>query len=66
MSTNTNNSAIASPARERLASLIAARDEISASVDRAQTAIDRLASAQTIETPIFPRLLVWTRSNLML
>jgi hypothetical protein len=53
MNTKSEDSApIASAARQRLATLIATREEISAAIDRAQTALDRLASAQTIDGPI--------------
>lgn len=47
---------IASPARQRLASLTAARDEISAAIDRATAALDRLISAQACQVPVVAEL----------
>jgi hypothetical protein len=57
LNTETQDAApIASPARQRLATMITARAEISAAIERAQAALDRLASAQTAEAPLVAEL----------
>ena len=47
---------VASAARERLATMITAREELFASIDRASAALTRLASAQTADVPIVGEL----------
>jgi hypothetical protein len=57
LNTKTKDSAsIVSAARQRLASMIAAREEISASIERTNAALTRLASQQTAEGPLVGEL----------